>query len=73
MKKLACSLTLVFDYRDMHKVICGGKQSPGVCSKMKPVDGTTLLGYLKNVSFVGKCLYTAFDFQCSYATLYPIN
>ena len=36
----------------MRKKICGNVD--GICDQMSPVDGTTLLGYLKNVSFVGK-------------------
>lgn len=38
--------------KSMHKDLCKG--IPGLCRKMRPVDGFTLLGYLKNVSFYGK-------------------
>ena len=39
--------------RDMHGEVCG-EEHRGVCGAMKPVDGESLLGYLRNVSFTGE-------------------
>ncbi|CAH0715917.1 unnamed protein product, partial [Brenthis ino] len=41
----------VYAIRNMHKVLCGEK--PGLCDAMKPVSGTTLLQYLREVRFIG--------------------
>ena len=39
--------------RDMHKRKCGNVT--GLCDGMNPISGPELLGYLRNVTFVGKC------------------
>ncbi|CAH4028607.1 unnamed protein product [Pieris brassicae] len=41
----------VFAIRDMHKDLCGGR--PGLCEAMRPVNGPTLLRYLRQVQFTG--------------------
>ncbi|XP_045498186.1 metabotropic glutamate receptor 2-like [Colias croceus] len=41
----------VFAIRDMHSDLCGGK--PGLCEAMRPVNGPTLLRYLRQVRFTG--------------------
>ncbi|GFY53456.1 hypothetical protein TNIN_265301 [Trichonephila inaurata madagascariensis] len=40
-----------YSIKAMHEDLCAGV--PGVCSMMKPVNGTTLLSYLKKASFNG--------------------
>lgn len=44
-------LAFAYALKAMHKHICHGIR--GLCPKMQPIDGFTLLGYLKNVSFKG--------------------
>ncbi|XP_054721404.1 metabotropic glutamate receptor 6-like [Uloborus diversus] len=44
-------LSFAYALKTMHKDLCGGRF--GLCQKMKPIDGYTLLSYLKNVSFRG--------------------
>lgn len=48
---------LVFAYalKAMHKDLCG--RYDGLCPKMQPIDGFTLLSYLKNTSFKGKSVH----------------
>ncbi|XP_038210035.1 metabotropic glutamate receptor 2-like [Zerene cesonia] len=41
----------VFAIRDMHSDLCGGR--PGLCEAMRPVNGPTLLRYLRQVRFTG--------------------
>jgi metabotropic X receptor len=38
-------------FRDMHNELCNGKA--GLCDAMKPIKGTELLKYLRNVTFKG--------------------
>ncbi|GFS31985.1 metabotropic glutamate receptor 4 [Trichonephila inaurata madagascariensis] len=44
-------LAFAYAIKAMHKDLCDGM--PGPCSMMKPLNGTLLLKYLKNVSFKG--------------------
>ena len=40
------------NFRDMHQALCG-KEQPGLCSEMNPIDGEELLDYLRKVNFTG--------------------
>ncbi|GBM09685.1 Metabotropic glutamate receptor 8 [Araneus ventricosus] len=44
-------LAFAYALKAMHRDLCNG--IPGLCLKMNPIDGFTLLNYLKNVSFKG--------------------
>ncbi|XP_050675730.1 metabotropic glutamate receptor 2-like, partial [Leptidea sinapis] len=43
--------SFVHAIRDMHRDLCGGKA--GLCDAMRPVNGPTLLRYLRQVRFTG--------------------
>ncbi|GFR28970.1 metabotropic glutamate receptor 7 [Trichonephila clavata] len=44
-------LAFAYALKAMHADVCHG--IPGVCREMKPIDGSVLLSYLKNVTFKG--------------------
>ncbi|XP_070168158.1 metabotropic glutamate receptor B isoform X2 [Polyergus mexicanus] len=44
-------MAFAYAFRDMHRDLCDGKQ--GLCDKMKPTKGITLLHYLRKVDFEG--------------------
>ncbi|XP_067123337.1 metabotropic glutamate receptor 6-like [Centruroides vittatus] len=44
-------LTFAYALKQMHQELCQGKS--GLCQRMKPINGTILLEYLKVVSFTG--------------------
>jgi len=46
-------LAFAYAFRNMHHDLCGG--TSGLCDRMKPIDGTELLEYLRKVEFRGKC------------------
>lgn len=52
-------LAFAYAIKNLHEDLCNGK--PGLCSKMRPIDGSTLLNYLKNVTFKGK-VFLRFSF-----------
>lgn len=45
-------LAFAFAFREMHKDLCGGIS--GLCPAMSPIDGETLLQYLRRVEFTGE-------------------
>lgn len=45
-------LAFAYAVRDMHQELCQG--NPGLCRKMKPIEGSQLLSYLKRVRFNGE-------------------
>lgn len=45
-------LAFAYAVRDMHQDLCQG--NPGLCRKMKPIEGSQLLNYLKPVRFNGE-------------------
>lgn len=53
-------LAFAYGLKDMHADVCGGR--PGLCDEMNPVDGNTLLHYLRRVKFTGisNCCRTCF-------------
>ncbi|XP_022665939.1 metabotropic glutamate receptor 2-like isoform X3 [Varroa destructor] len=57
-------LAFAYAIRDMHEELCGGSQ--GLCHKMKPIEGSQLLSYLKRVRFNG---LTKDEFRFTESTL----